>query len=226
MSARRRGIAGALLAFALATPVAASAAGPDPEVVALTRRLQALDTDPQRNPFAAYERLQARQALQQLDGAKRKLRPLALEIARMRVETAEIAARTEAGRGELQRMETERNELLVEASRRDAERARAEAERLRVEAQIQAEEAERLRAEVEAEARNRQEAEGLLDTLAAGETEKLRLAKEREAELARQEAALNAGQPAPKAGAPAKPKPKPKPRAKPAASTKPKPPSR
>lgn len=226
MSGGRRGIVVALLAFALATPVAASAAGPDPEVVALTRRLQALDTDPQRNPFAAYERLQARQALQQLDGAKRKLRLLALEIARMRVETAEIAARTEAGRGELQRMETERNELIVEASRRDAERARAEAERLRVEAQIQAEEAERLRAEVEAEARNRQEAEGLLDTLAAGETEKLRLAKEREAELARQEAALNAGQPAPKAGAPAKPKPKPKPRAKPAASTKPKPPSR
>lgn len=225
MSADRRGIAIVLLAFALATPVAASAAGPDPEVVALTRRLQALDTDPQRNPFAAYERLQARQALQQLDGAKRKLRPLALEIVRMRVETAEIAARTEAGRGELQRMETERNELIVEASRRDAERARAEAERLRVEAQIQTEEAERLRAEVEAEARNRQEAEGLLDTLAAGEAEKLRLAKEREAELARQEAALNAGQPAPKAGASAKPKPKPKPRSKPATSAKPKPPS-
>lgn len=225
MSADRRGIAIMLLVLALATPVAAFAAGPDPEVVALTRRLQALDTDPQRNPFAAYERLQARQALQQLDGAKRKLRPLALEIVRMRVETAEIAARTEAGRGELQRMETERNELIVEASRRDAERARAEAERLRVEAQIQTEEAERLRAEVEAEARNRQEAEGLLDTLAAGEAEKLRLAKEREAELARQEAALNAGQPAPKTGASAKPKPKPKPRSKPATSTKPKPPS-
>jgi len=224
MSARRRSVAAALLVLAL--PLAAFAAGPDPDVVALTQRLQALDTDPQRNAFAAYERLQARQALQQLQTAKRKLRPLALEIARMRVETAEIAARTEAGRGELQRMETERNELIVEASRRDAERARAEAERLRVEAQIQAEEAERLRAEVESEARNRREAEGLLDTLAAGEAEKLRLAKERDAELARQEAALNAGTPAPKAGTAAKPKPKPKPRPKPAGASKPKPASR
>lgn len=219
----RRIFSATLLALVLATPAAVFAAPPDPDVVALTQRLQAIDTDAQRNAFAAYERLQARTAVQALQDAKRKQRPLLLQIARMRVETAEIAARTEAGRTALTQLETERSELLVEASRRDAERARAEAERLRVEAQIRAEETERLRAEVEAESRSRQEAEGLLDTMTADETEKLRLAKEREAELARQEAALNAG-PKPAGSKPAgagKPKPKPKPG--PASRPKPKP---
>jgi hypothetical protein len=201
-----------ILFFALALPwAAATAAEPDPDVVRLGQRLQAIDTDPTRNTFAAYERLQARQAVQTLQTAKRKQRPLALQIARIRVETAERAAGTESAGAELQRLEIERGELLVEASRRDAERARAEAERLRVEAQIQAEEAARLRTAVEDEARNRQEAEGLLDTMAAGETEKLRLAREREAELARQEAELSAGG----ASTPAKPKPKPKPKPRP-----------
>lgn len=215
----RRTLSVALLALTLATSAfAVCAAPPDPDVVALTQRLQAIDTDAQRNAFAAYERLQARTAVQALQDAKRKQRPLLLQIARMRVETAEIAARTEAGRTALTQLETERSELLVEASRRDAERARAEAERLRVEAQIRAEETERLRAEVEAESRSRQEAEGLLDTMTADETEKLRLAKEREAELARQEAALSAGS---KPAGAARPKPKPKP--KPASRPKPKP---
>jgi hypothetical protein len=199
-----------LLPLALALSLVLSSAvarAADPDADRLGQRLQAIDTDPQRNAFAAYERLQARQSVQALRTAKRKQRPLALQIARIRVETAELAAGTESVGGELQRLEIERGELLVEASRRDAARARAEAERLRVEAQIQAEETARLRTAVEDEARNRQEAEGLLDTMAAGETEKLRLAREREAELARREAELSAGG----TSAPAKPKPKPKP---------------
>jgi uncharacterized protein involved in type VI secretion and phage assembly len=192
---------------------------PDPDVARLGQRLHVIDTDPQRNAFAAYERLQARQAVQALQAAKRKQRPQALQIARIRVETAEIAARTESGSAELQRLETERSELLVEASRRDAERARAESERLRVEAQIQAEETARLREAVASESRNREEAEGLLDTVAGDEAEKLRLAREREAELARREAELTAGgvlEPAAKPKPKSKPKPKPKPTPKPA----------
>lgn len=209
----------ALLALSLWF-AAAQAAEPDQDVVRLGQRLQAIDTDPQRNPFAAYERLQARQAVQALQDAKRKQKPQALQIAKIRVETAELAARTESGGAELQRLEIERGELLVEASRRDAERARAESERLRIEAQIQAEETARLREAVEAESRNREEAEGLLDTVTGSETEKLRLAREREAELARREAELTAGGPlsgdqAPKPAAKPKPRPKPKPKPKP-----------
>lgn len=210
----------AAFALILALSFSVAAAEPDPDTVRLGQRLQAIDTDPQRNAFAAYERLQARQALQALGAAKRKLRPQALQIAKIRVEAAEIASRTEANRAELQRLEIERSDLLVEASRRDAERARAESERLRVEAQIQAEETARLREAVDAESRNREEAEGLLDTVAGSEAEKLRLARERDAELARREAELTAGgavQPAPK------PKPKPKPRPKPKPKPRPKP---
>ena len=210
---------GRLLTLFLAMATAAvTAAEPDPEVARLGQRLQAIQTDPQRNAFAAYERLQARQALQALEAAKRKQRPQALQIAKIRIETAEIASRTEANRAELQRLEIERSELLVEASRRDADRARAESERLRVEGQIRAEETARLREAVEIEARDRQEAEGLLDTVAGSETDKLRLARERDAELARREAELTAGgavEPV------TKPKPKPKPKSKPSPVPKP-----
>jgi hypothetical protein len=204
---------------------AAWSAGPDPDVDRLSERLQTIDTDPQRNAYAAYERLQARQAVQNLQTAKRKQRPMLLQIAKIRVETAEIAARSEAGRAQLQQLEIERGELLIEASRRDAERARAEAERLRVEAQIQAEEAARLRTAVEDETRSREEAEGLLDTMAVDETEKLRLARERQAELARREAELTAAGDA-GTGPATPPKPKPKPKPKPGAKSKPKPPVR
>ncbi len=226
MSALRASMATLLaLSFGLSLAVV-QAAEPDPEAVRLGQRLQTIDIDPQRNGFAAYERLQARQAVQALQTAKRKQKPQALQIARIRVETAEIASRTESGGAELQRLEIERAELLVEASRRDAERARAEAERLRIEARIQAEETTRLREAVDAEARNREEAEGLLDSVAGGEAEKLRLAREREAELARREAELLGGGPvsggtAPRSTATPKPKqmlrstPKPKPRPKP-----------
>jgi hypothetical protein len=179
-----------LLAFLLSLTFVANAAESDAEIERLGQRLRAIDVDPQRNIFAAYERLQARQALQALQAAKRRQRPQALEVAKIRVESAEIAARAESGDVELRRLELERSELLVEASRRDAERARAEGERLRVAAQIQAEEAARLRNVVAAESREREEVEGLLDTVAGSEAEKLRLARQREAELARREAEL------------------------------------
>lgn len=218
-NAHRLGLALAM-AMLLATGVARSAE-PDPDVLRLGQRLQAIDTDPQRNAHAAYERLQARQAVQALQVAKRKQRPQVLQIAKIRVEAAEIASRTEAGRADMQKLEIERGELLVEASRRDADRARAESERLRVEAQIQAEESARLREAVESESRSRVEAEGLLDTVAGSEAIKLRQAREREAELARREAELTGGT-APAATSPAKPKPK----ATPAAKPRPKPANR
>lgn len=204
------------LGFALmvSLPFLSVAAEPDVDVVRLGQRLQAIDTDPQRNTFAAYERLQARQAVQALEAAKRKQRAQALQVARIRVETAEIAVRAESGNAELQRLEIERSELLVEASRRDAERARAESERLRVQAQIQAEESARLREAVAAESRNREEAEGLLDSVVGSEAAKLRIAREREAALARREAELTGT-------AHTKPKPKPKPTSKPKPKPKP-----
>lgn len=177
------------LLFALALP-AVQAAEDDPDHARLAQRLRAIEVDPTRNPYAAYERLQARQALDALAHARSRQRADALQIAQWRVETAELAAGTEATRRELEQLDRERSELLVEASRQDAARAREEAERLRVQAQIQAEEAARLRMAAEQEALLRQDAETALDDVAGAQAAKLRAARKREAELARREREL------------------------------------
>ncbi|HEY0309776.1 MAG TPA: hypothetical protein VGC43_01370, partial [Luteimonas sp.] len=111
-------------------------------------------------------------------------------VAARRVAVAEVAARNELLAQAVDQAERSRNELLVEASRREAERARQEAERLRIQAQIQAEEAERLRAIAEAEAAARQQAEEVILDVGGEQARKLREAREREAELKRQEAEL------------------------------------
>ena len=164
-----------------------------PEVVALNQRLVALQSDSQLVEFAAYEKLQAQQAVAVLAKARGKQRDGALYLADRRVEIAETAARAEAARREADRLDLTRSELLVEASRRDAARARQESERLRVQAQIQAEEAERLRVAAEAETLARQDAEDMLGSIAGQQTAKLSAARQKEARLARQEAELMSG---------------------------------
>ncbi|NZA25331.1 hypothetical protein H0E84_02960 [Luteimonas sp. SJ-92] len=176
-----------LLAATLCLPLAQAA--DDPETQALAARLQALDADPALHELAAYERLQARQALAAA-AAARGNRADALQVARWRVEIAEIAARTGTLRREVEELDRQRSDLLVEASRQEAARARREAERLRVQAQIQAEEAARLRLAAEAESSARQETEIVLDGVASDQAARLRAARAREAELARREAEL------------------------------------
>lgn len=150
------------------------------------QRAQALDADPRLAPFAQYERLQARQALAALATVARRDLPAALAQAERRVAIAEQAARIEAARREIERLERERSDLLIEASRRDAETARAEAERMRLQAQLQAEDAARLRAQAE-------QVEAVLDGAQAAQQDKLDAAREKEAALARKEAELVAG---------------------------------
>ena len=171
-------------------PVAAQNAPAADVVAPLQQRLLALDADSGLAGLAAYERLQARQAVAALAEARSSQRAAAAQIAQWRVETAEIASRTEASRRELTTLERERSQLLVDASRQDAARARQEAERLRIQAQIQAEEAARLRLAAEEESTARQDAENVLQGVASGEAAKLRAARQREAELRRREAEL------------------------------------
>lgn len=162
----------------------------NPDVDRLSQRMRAIEADPQRSNFANYERLQARQALEALDTARANQRDAALRVAEWRVETAEIAVRTELIRREIDQLDRQRGDLMVEASRQEAARARAEAERLRVQAQIQAEEAERLRLTAEAEHGARQEVEGVLEGVASDQAARLRAARARQAELERREAEL------------------------------------
>jgi len=158
-----------------------------PESEPLTQRLGALDADPANVGMAALERLQARQALDALASARRGDVPGALQIAQWRVEAAELAVETARALREMDALERERSEWLLEASRREAARAQREAERLRIQAQIQAEEAQRLRQMAEAETRAREEAETMLDTVASEQARRLRAARQRAAELKRQE---------------------------------------
>lgn len=167
---------------------AAAAGGPD-----YAQRLQALAADPALAPYAAYERLQAQQAVDALAAARSRQRADAESLARRRVEIAELAARTEATRRAIDQLDRERADLLVEASRRDAEAARAEAERLRVQAQIQAEEAERLRQQAAQDAAAMEDVEAAIAGVSDVQAARLRAAREREAKLAREEAELLAG---------------------------------
>ena len=182
-----------LLACALLLAALPVLAADRPEVVALNQRLMTLQSDPQWLEFAAFERLQAQQAVAALSKARSSTRESALYIADRRVEIAETAARAESARREADQLGRTRSELLVEASRREAARARQENERLRIQAQIYNEEAERLRVAAEAETVARQDAEDMLSSVAGQQTAKLGAARQKEAQLARQEAELMSG---------------------------------
>jgi hypothetical protein len=193
-SLRRQLQVGAEPEVDVAPPAADMEAG-DPAL-----RLQALDADPRLNSLAAYQRLQARQAVEALATVRSSQRAGATVLAARRVAIAELAARSELAERAIDRLDRTRSELLVEASRREAERARQEAERLRIEAQIQAEEAQRLRAEAEAAALARQQAEDVIIDVGGEQAARLKAARKREADLARQEAELMAAQKAAEAG--------------------------
>lgn len=193
----RRLIAACLLA-GLLVPALALARTPPPEVQALNARLAALDANPDLRELAAYERLQAVQAVAAYEDASRSQRPDVLYLAQQRVAIAEVAAQAARAARQADALEQERSGLLLEASRRDAQRAQQEAERLRIQNQIQAEEAERMRQEAEAEAQTQADAQAqanqALVTAAAAQGQKLSAAQRKDAALARQEAELVSGQ--------------------------------
>lgn len=177
----------------LAVPLLALAAE-DPAVSALSHRLMVLQADMATADVAAFEKLQAQQAIATLAKAKRKELDDARYLAERRVAIAEAASRAALARREVGELERTRSELLIEASRRDAARARQEAEQLRVQTQIQAEEAERLRLAAEAETLARQDAETALTSVAGRQQQRLSAAQQNAAKLAREEAELVSGQ--------------------------------
>jgi len=182
-----------------APPAAAPVPGAEGAQAVMAARLRALESDPRLNNFAAYERLLAHQAVDALAAARGRSRDNAATIADRRVSIAELGARTQATRQQIDGMERQRSELMVEASRQDAERARQEAEQLRVQAQVQAEEAQRLREQADAEAAARQQAEDVIIDVGATEAAKLKAARDKEAALAKQEADLMAASATPEA---------------------------
>ena len=185
-----------LLAAGLAlSPLAL--ANDDVQAAALSQRLAALQLNPATVDLAPLERLQAQQAVDALANARNRDREHAAYLAGRRVEIAETAARAAAARALVVKLDRERAELLIEASRREAARARAEAEQLRRQAQLQAEEAEMLRLAAEAELLARQDAEQALVAAAGNQAARLSEAQRTAARLAREEAELVTGHPLP-----------------------------
>ena len=185
-----------LLAAGLAlSPLAP--ANDDVQAAALSQRLAALQLNPATVDLAPLERLQAQQAVDALANARKRDREHAAYLAGRRVEIAETAARAAAARALVVKLDRERAELLIEASRREAARARAEADQLRRQAQLQAEEAQMLRLAAEAELLARQDAEQALVAAAGNQAARLSEAQRTAARLAREEAELVTGHPLP-----------------------------
>ena len=94
-------------------------AAADDGSAALEARLRTLDSDPERAPLAAYERLRARQAIDALVAARgAQAKTDARQVAEWRVDIVEAVAATELARRETDRLDRERSELLVEAPQR------------------------------------------------------------------------------------------------------------
>ena len=180
----------ALLATALALPAAAPVRAQsatelhEQAVAGLGAELRTLDNDPSLADLAGLERLQARQAIADAQAAKRRDREHGLAIARLRLQSARIAAEAELLDEQSRQLDSERDQIMVDASRREAEQARLESERLR------------LRSLAREEAVERAEAAQVVALEAAGaetaQARKLAQARAREAELARKEAELAA----------------------------------
>ncbi len=152
----------------------------------LVAALAALESDPALGTFAGTERLQARQALDQLrQSDDRRERDVQVYLAERRVETARAAAQAELAQQQLVELERERDRILLETARRDAEIARLDAEKARLQSLARAEEAQR--------AFEQAEAARQLSELSSAEAEQARRFAEAqavEADLARREADL------------------------------------
>lgn len=176
------------LLLAPATAPAQSAAEHEQAVAGLLSDLRALETDPSLADLGALERLKARQAVAAAQEAKRRDRAHAVRVAGLRLSAARAAAEAELLEGQLVQLDRERDQIMVESSRREAEQARRETERLRLQSLAREEAIQR---ELEASAVAQTQA---LEAAAAetAQARKLAQARAREAELARKEAELAA----------------------------------
>jgi outer membrane protein OmpA-like peptidoglycan-associated protein len=188
---RALALSAALLLAALAPAPARAADDSALEAAELSARLAALDADPALADKAALERWKARQAVAAVAVARSRDREQALYLARARVATAQRAAQAEALLLQSAQLDRERDQILVEASKREAEAARREADDLRRQAMAREEEAQ-MAAATEAAERAALEESSAVSDAAAEQALKLADARAEETRLARKEAQLAA----------------------------------
>jgi outer membrane protein OmpA-like peptidoglycan-associated protein len=139
-----------LCALLLAACATAVVAADDLDYQRLTTTLDQLAADPVLGIHAQAEQALARDAVDRLPQASRKQHAHVLYIAERRVDTAKAAAQLEVAQAKLVALQRDHDQILIEASRRDAEASRQELERQRLQNQLAAEEAVRLQQQGEA----------------------------------------------------------------------------
>ena len=181
-------------AAALCAGHAQAASAPDADVQRLSALLSGLDADPGLTERASLERFKARQAIAALQAGRSRDRAHQLLLADAWVEAAQSAAQAELLMQQSAQLDRERDQIMIEASRRDAEAARREADLLRLQSLAREEEAQRIAETMEQDRLTAEQSAADLDaaTAQASQAMKLAEARARETALARREAELAA----------------------------------
>ena len=183
--------------FVLAACLASApllAAKRDLEYERIEQQLRAFENDPDIGSLAPAETSRVREtlALMRAGGLGSDERAHLVYLAERRLDGAIATAHAVREERRLTQLQRERDQILLEASRRDAEMARLEAEKLRLQSLARAEEAERARVDAESARAESAEAAALAEAARAEADQARRVAEAQsaEAELAKREAEL------------------------------------
>lgn len=171
----------------------ANAARHDPDIAGLNQRLAVLQAMPDAAQTSCYGYTMARQAIDALQDGSKHEHDILLEIAKARVEIAELQAKAVTLQRQYDQLNATRNSLLIESSRRQAEQAQMLAEQLQSQLKTQTQEAQKAQEVAEAAMLARETAEKALNTVANKQQAKLSTAQKKALSLAHQEAELTTG---------------------------------
>lgn len=166
----------------------------DLEFERIDQELRAFESDPELGGLAPAEAARVRALLMQMQtpGLHSEDRANLSYLAERRLDGAIAAANAVVEERRLVQMQRERDQILLEASRRDAELSRLEAEKLRLQSLARSEEADRARSDADAARAESVENAALADAARAEADQSRRVAAAQlaEADLARREAEL------------------------------------
>lgn len=166
----------------------------DLEFERIDQELRAFESDPELGGLAPAEAARVRALLMQMQtpGLQSEDRANLSYLAERRLDGAIAAANAVVEERRLVQMQRERDQILLEASRRDAELSRLEAEKLRLQSLARSEEADRARSDADAARAESVENAALADAARAEADQSRRVAAAQlaEADLARREAEL------------------------------------
>jgi outer membrane protein OmpA-like peptidoglycan-associated protein len=182
-----------LISILALTAACSSAPKKDLALEQVRSQLQQLKSDEELAGYAPLALGEAERALRQAEAATGDTQRIHLiYMADRRIQVARAIAQREQLEREIERLRTERNELLVQASQMEARQARLEAERARMMSQATAEDAERAREEaMEAQQRESESVRTAQQAMEEAEQAKaLAASSATAAQLARREADL------------------------------------